>query len=186
VSVAWSSVGAHYDRSALAHVIPGGSSLRGALHRLWHPPPLNSAAPKGESLLDRYMPGQQRVLIVAKPDLATEILVRSGRSNQLPFSNPLEDSFVGTRELPALQQAVDDLEPGDRMLTQRGALHVLSVLQAQPSRNVLTDPVHVHEGFTPQQEWVLQKMAERFHLQVIHRDGLGYVVVSLAPRASGG
>jgi hypothetical protein len=186
VSVAWSSVGARYDRSALAHVIPGGSSLRGALHRLWHPPPLNPAAPRGEQLLDRYMPNQRRVLIVVKPDLATEILVRSGRSNQLPFSNPLEDSFVGTRELPALQQGVDDLEPGDRVLTQRGALHVLAVLQAQPSRDVLADPIRVAEGFTPQQEWVLQQMAERFRLQVIHQDRQGFVVVSLAPRASGG
>jgi hypothetical protein len=132
------------------------------------------------------MPGQRRVLIVVKPDLATEILVRSGRSNQLPFSNPLEDSFVGTRELPALQHGVDDLEPGDRVLTQRGALHVLAVLQAQPSRDVLADPIRVAEGFTPQQEWVLQQMAERFDLRVLHQDRQGFVVVSLAPRASGG
>ena len=50
------------------------------------------------------MPGERRVLIVVKPDLATEILMRSGRSNQLPFSDPLEDSFVGSRNLPALRQ----------------------------------------------------------------------------------
>ena len=186
VSVAWSSVGSRYDRSALAHVIPGGSSLSGALHRLWHPPPLNPASPKGEQLLDTYMPGQQRVVMVVKPDLATEILVRSGRSNELPFSNPLEDSFVGSREVPALQQAVDDLHPGDRMLTQPGALKVLATLRAQPSRDVLTDPVHVDESFTPQQEWVLQQMADRFHLRILDRDPQGFLVVSLAPRASGG
>jgi hypothetical protein len=186
VSVAWSSVGSRYDRSALAHVIPGGSSLSGALHRLWHPPPLNPAAPKGEQLLATYMPGQQRVVMVVKPDLATEILVRSGRSNELPFSNPLEDSFVGSRELPALQQAVDDLQPGERMLTQRGALKVLAALRAQPSRDVLTDPIHVAEGFTPQQEWVLQRMAERFRLRVIAHDPQGFLVVSFSPRASRG
>jgi hypothetical protein len=124
--------------------------------------------------------------MVVKPDLATEILVRSGRSNQLPFSNPLEDSFVGTRELPALERAVDDLQPGDRMLTQRGAREVLATLQAQPSRDVLTDPVHVREQFTPEQEWVLQRMAQRFHLRVIHRDPRGFVGVSRAPGSAPG
>ena len=100
VSVAWSSVGDRFERTALADAMPGGDSLTGSLHRLWHAPPLNPAAPTGERLLDDYMPGQRRVLILVKPDLATEILVRSERSNQLPFSNPLEDSFVGGRELP--------------------------------------------------------------------------------------
>jgi len=63
---------------------------------------------------------------------------------------------------------------------------VLAVLQAQPSRDVLADPIRVAEGFTPQQEWVLQQMAERFHLRVLYQDRQGFVVVSLAPRASGG
>ena len=45
VAVAWSSIGPRFPRTALAHAAPGGSSLRGALERLWHPPPLAPAPP---------------------------------------------------------------------------------------------------------------------------------------------
>ena len=73
---------------------------------------------------------------------------------------------------------MDELEPGDRVLTQRGGLTCSPCSRAQPSRDVLADPIRVAEGFTPQQEWVLQQMAERFHLRVIYRDRQGFVVVS--------
>src|SRR5207247_3214573 len=48
VSVAWSSIGDRFSRSALAHVLPGGESARTAFHRLWHPAPVASRAPRGE------------------------------------------------------------------------------------------------------------------------------------------
>jgi hypothetical protein len=186
VSVAWSSIGTRFERSALAHALPGGSSLSGAIHRLWHPPPLNLAAPEGEHLLDVYMPGQRRVLIVVKPDLATEILVRSARSNQLPFSDPLEDSFVGAHELPSLRRAVAGIEPGDRLLTQRDGLRMLAGRGVGSATAPLADRLTGSNSLTPQQNWVLQRIGKRFQPRVIQRDDAGFVVVSLAPRRAGG
>jgi hypothetical protein len=182
LSVAWSSIGDRFEQSALAYSFPGGESLHGALHGLWHPPPLDPRAPEGEHLLERYMPHERRVLMVVKPDLTTEILMRSGRSNQLPFSDPFEDSFVGSRNLPALRQSVAELQPGDRLLIEQGGLHVLALLRAQPSRDVLAEPIPVSDSLTSQQEWVLQRIGERFNLRVIHRDQQGFVVVTLVSR----
>ena len=53
---AWPAVGPHFIATALAHFYPGGG-LRAALHRLWHPPPIDPRAPEGIALLDRYVPG---------------------------------------------------------------------------------------------------------------------------------
>jgi hypothetical protein len=181
VSVAWSSVGERFSQSALAEAAPGGESLRGSLHRLWNPPPLDPQAPQGELLLQRYMPDERRVLILVSPDLATEILMRSGRANELPFSYPTEDNIVGSWLLPALGRAVDELKPGDRLLMQRSGLEVLAALKKQPSRDVLVDPV-VPKLLTQQQEWVLQRIRERFKLRVIHRDAQGFVVATLTRR----
>jgi hypothetical protein len=181
LSVAWSSIGDRFDQSALAHVIPGGESLRGALHRLWHPPPLDPRAPEGERLLDTYMPGQRRVTIVTSPDLATEIVIRSGRSNQLAFSDPLEDSFVGSRSLPALRRTVAELPPGERILLQDTGLKTFAALKRQPSRDVLVNPTP-GSALIPLQEWVLQRIGQRFDLRVIHRDKQGFVVAKLVSR----
>ena len=75
VAVAWSSIGPRLEHSALAHVVPGGASTRAALDRLWDFPPFKPTAPAGERLLERYMPGERQSLVLAEPDLATEILV---------------------------------------------------------------------------------------------------------------
>ena len=69
VAVGWGAIDARFPRSALAHAAPGGSSLRGALERLWHPPPLAPAAPAGEQALRRSMPGERESLVMVQPDL---------------------------------------------------------------------------------------------------------------------
>ena len=115
VSVAWSSIGPRVPRTALAHVVPGGESLGGALDRLWHPAPIEPRAPQGEALLNRYMPGDGRVPIIVTPDLETEILIRSGRANGLGLSYPTEDSFVTAAD-PAARAA-----GGGRAATRRSA-----------------------------------------------------------------
>ena len=66
-SVAWSSLDDRFPRSALAHAAPGGRSLRGALDRLWHLPPLDERSPQGEALVARWMPGTGPVLSVVQP-----------------------------------------------------------------------------------------------------------------------
>jgi hypothetical protein len=181
VSVAWSSVGSRFPRTALAHAVPGGEPLGEVLHRLWHPPPIVPSAPEGEALLNRYMPGEGRVPIIVTPDLETEILIRSDRANGLGLSYPPEDSFVPSQTLPHVRRAVEELRPGDRLLMQTVALKVLAAYRAQPSRDPLTDPVN-QKVLAPLQEWALKRIGQRFGIRVIHRDDQGFVVATLTPR----
>lgn len=182
LATAWSSIGARFPRTPLALAAPAGDSLSGAMDRLWNPPAIDSRAPQGELLLDRYMPGEHRVLILVSSDLGTEILMRSGRANELPFGDPVEDFFVSSPDPPTMRQAVAELEPGDRLLMQESGLQVLAALEREPSRDLLTDPVPVEESLTLQQQWILARIGERFRLRVIHRDEQGFVVVDLVPR----
>lgn len=180
-SVAWSSIGARFERSALGHVLPGGDSARLALHRLWHEPPLDPRAAQGVQLVTRFMPGSGGVLTVVAPDLEAEILLRADRTNALGLSYPTEDSFVADRFEPELRRAVARLRAGETLLTQTDGLRVLATLRAQPARNPFAQPV-IGSSLAPLQEWILQRIGERYDLRVIHRDSEGFVVARLAPR----
>ena len=180
-SVAWSSLDDRFERSALAHAAPGGNSLGGALDRLWHLPPLDERSPQGEALVARWMPGTGPVLSVVQPDLETEIMMRSDRVNRLPLSFAPEDSFISSRHVPELRETVAELDAGDRLLTQQVALDVLRTLDADPSRNPLDEPV-APAKLAPLQEWVLQRIDERFSLRILERAPGGLVVAALVPR----
>jgi hypothetical protein len=187
VAVAWSAIGTRFSDTPLAYAVPGGTSLSSGFHRLWHPPPINPRSPAGERLVDRYMPGERRILILASSNLgsaiATEILTRSGRANELPFGDPVEDSFASSPDPAAIASAVDAIQPGDRLLMPESGFSVLAELRRQPSRDAREDPVPVPapDSLTPQQESVLQHIGERFRLHVIAREE-GLVVASLKPR----
>jgi hypothetical protein len=184
-SVAWSSIGDRVPRTALAQVTPGGESLAGALDGLWDPPPLDARAPLGEALVERYMPGDAPVPIVASPDLETEVLLRSGRSHGLGLSYAREDSFITAETLPHVREAVDDLQPGDSLVMQTPALEVLAAYRAQPSRDPLLDPVNP-QLLVPLQEWALKRIGQRFRVRVVDRDAGEFVVARLAPRSARG
>lgn len=180
LAAAWGSIGTRFSDSALAHAYPGGGLGR-ALHRLWHPPPIDPRATAGQQLLDRYMPGQRRsiVLLPATTDLSIEILIRSGRSSTLPLGDPKADSFVPSVALPALRRAVDKLRSGDRLLLDRVALQRAVTLAAEPT----FDPSsHTSLSFNPLEDWVLQRIGERFTLRELVRGGAGFVVAQLAPK----
>jgi hypothetical protein len=181
VAVAWSSIGAKFDHSALAHVVPGGESARSALDRLWHFPPLDARAPEGERLLERYMPGERRTAVVVRPDLGIEILIRSGRANLLPIAYPWGDDFARAQRVPGLRDAVQELRPGERMLLDRGALATLAAAGRDPT-STLVRGLTPGAPVSPLQVFALQQIDERFRLRPIHRDGAGFVVVELVPR----
>ena len=199
VAVAWSSIGDRFRQSPLGEALPGGRSLTDDFDRLWHPAPVDPRAPEGERLLDRYMPGEDKVVIVVAPALGTEILMRSGRSNRLAFTDPEEDAKygpLGSDFLPALGRSIDALQPGDRLLLQRSGLEAFRALKTGPPRNVLVDPVGVGETpgvsvnaglapaaeqLIPLQQWALQRIGQDFDLEVIRRTPDGFVVARLAP-----
>ena len=188
VAVAWSSIGDRFPRSALGYAIPGGQSLRGATQRLWHLPALNSLTPEGERLLTRYMPGDGRALVVTTPDLAIEILFRSGRGNVLPLAAPWQDSFVPSQRLPGLRKAVDEIRAGDRMLLDEEARKEFLELQKHPSirplrRSLISGTLAPSASpLAPLQLWALKALGQRFDLRTVHDDGSGLIVVELVPR----
>ena len=51
------------------------------------------------------MPGEDASLLMVAPDLATEILLRSGRVDRLLLGDPWETSFVADDELPGAARA---------------------------------------------------------------------------------
>lgn len=180
LATAWSSIDDRLPRSALAHVLPGGRSAREAGERLWNLPPVDPRAPRGQELLARYMPGDQRVLTLLWPDLETEILIRSNLTSQLPLSFPPQDSFVSAEYLPELRRAVAKLQAGDRLLTDAAGLEAFVALRAQPSRDPLVAPVS--RRLAPLQQWTLQQIGRRFDLKRIYRDDQEFVVAVLTPR----
>jgi hypothetical protein len=185
VSVAWSSIGARLPRTPLAHAMPSGQTLPVALHRLWHPPPLDAAAVEGQRLLARDMPGERHSLVVTLPDLETEILIRSHRADRLLLGDPVETSFVAGPELPRLRAALARLRPGDRMLLDGAGRRALA-----EARRPVTEP---RPGESPSasliprslaglQLYALKRIQERFHTRVIERGAQGLSVVELAAR----
>ena len=61
-------------------------------------------SPAGERMLARHLPGEQRSVVLIQPNMITEVLMRSGRSNRLPLADPIEDGFAPRRRCPACAQ----------------------------------------------------------------------------------
>jgi hypothetical protein len=183
LAAAWAPISGRFSDSALAYVVPGGPPLSGALHRLWHPPALNPLAPVGQRLLARYMPQESRSLVftIGAPDLGTEILIRSRRGNRLPLGDPIEDSIVPVSRLAALRHAVGGLHPGERLLINQAAESYVRAFRAHR----ISDPLRAvdPEAGTALEQWVLERIAERFNLRTVKTGPAGFVVATLAPRA---
>jgi hypothetical protein len=189
VAVAWSSVGDRFPRSALAHAAPGGSSLQGALQRLWHMPPLSPSSPEGVALLKRYMPGEHRSLVLTQPDLATEIFLRSGRGDRLFLGDAVQTSFVAKARLGDLQGSLRGLRAGDRLLMDRQAQLTLAILRRRPTLDPLQNSYVA--GVLPRelstlQQWALKWMDQHFTLRVIHGGPQGLAVAELGPKPAAG
>jgi hypothetical protein len=175
VAVAWSNVGLRFSQSALAYVPPGGKSLRGALHRLWHPPPLAYGAADATHLLETYLPDEHESVVLTAPDLGVEALVRTDRVNAIPLSDPWEDSLVADLHESEVNDAIADLKPGRRMLIDRSSRAVLRGL-GEGSSSI------VPNGIAPLEVTALREISERFRLQPIARSPSGVEVVELRAR----
>jgi hypothetical protein len=181
VAVAWSSVDPRLQETALAQFTPGGDSGRKAVERLWHFPPVDARVLEGERLLDTYLPGESRTLVLVRPSLATETLIRSGRANRLWLASPVGDSWVMDARKPFVADAVADLKRGDRLLLDKGLLAALAEVRADP-RSTLLKQVPVGAATAPLQVFALRRIDERFRLRRIRADREGFVVVELVPR----
>lgn len=186
IAVAWSGVGSRFSESALALAPPGGKSLPDALTRLWDRPAIAPGAEEGQRLLERYMPGEHESVVLTSADLGVEVLIRTGRINRIPLSDPWEDSLVPSEHLPELERAVAELRAGDRILLDAPAAKVFKGYLRQPGRDPLVHPFSqatiVPSGIAILQEWVLNAIGERFRLQTVARGGEGMRFDRLVPR----
>jgi hypothetical protein len=175
---AWPSIDTHFSRTALAHAYPGGG-LRTALHRLWHPPPIDPRSTEGIRLLDRYMPARRAlILLPTVPDLGTEILIRSRRSNLLPIGDPKADGLVPSVWVPRVGAALARIRAGRRLLIDQEALKVIVDLR-NPSVDLLGAPI---DGGGVETEWILRALDRRFEIRPIYRAADGLTVATLVAR----
>ena len=182
LAAAWPHAGNGFSESALAHAAPGGDSLPDALTRLWENPVLRPGAPEGVRLLDEEMPGESASLIVTDADLGVEILARAERSSELPFGDPWEDSLVPDQHYEALGASVDGLEPGRLMLIDEPALEIFESYLRDPDPEPPVAESIVPTGISALQQWVLQRIGERFELRTVASGESGLSVVELTPR----
>lgn len=90
----WPSIELKAKSTALALAAPGGESPREAIERLSHNPVLDARAPTGAVLLAGYLSPGAPALVLAEPELTTEILMRADRRNLLPVSHLPEDALI--------------------------------------------------------------------------------------------
>jgi hypothetical protein len=174
LAAAWPAAGDRLSRSALAHARPGGG-LVSALHRLWHPPPIDPRAPEGERLVNRYLQGPRAlILLPPAPDLAIEIAMRLQRASPLFIGDPSQDMFVPSVWRPRIRAEIARLRPGGRALVDATALHDVRLLRHHGADYVLHHPL---TGRSEQLDWILHGLDRRFRLTPIHATRRGFVVV---------
>ena len=176
----WSTVGDRYPSTALAHLVPGGSSFAEDAERLWDLPPLAPGTAEAERLLDRYFP-EDEALVLVEPDVGTEALLRSGRANLLPISYPWQDEVDPDTALPPVEEAIAALRPGTLALLQRPPGP-----GAEPTVQQLFGNVPPGERLGPLAQEALDLIQQRFELETVAEGGDGlYVVRLVEPSARG-
>lgn len=183
VSTVWPDARERSTDTALAYALPGGRSLADGLERLGDMPPLTGGADEGERLLRKYMPGESESAVATRYDLDLNILIRADRANRLGIADANEASWVPGPHVPVMEEAVDSLASGDRMLVDQGALRQFSLLQQDPE--ALPDEFTTDDGQTVIQLMALARIGRRFDLKTVARGSDGLEVVELVPRGSG-
>jgi hypothetical protein len=180
LAAAWPTISANFSRSALAHAFPGGG-LRAALQRLEHPPAIDPRAPVGEALLARYAPARRALVLLPQwPDLGTEILMRSDRSNLLFIGDPKADGFIDSSEWTGrIARQLASIRAGQRLITDATGLKVVRELRGRPDLYAITPGLG---SLNPQLDWILHQLDRRFALTPIDRDRSGLIVAQLVAR----
>ena len=163
-------------RTALAQLAPGGRSPGESLERLWDSPPMDPRAPAGARLVRAHLPRSERALVIAEPDLAQEVLLRTGRANALPIAFPWQDDLLA-RSLEDVGQAAARLRPGTLMLFQPDAERRLS---KRPAVGVIG--VIGGNRLSLVQLHALRTIRARFELAPVARGPEGLEIVRLVPK----
>lgn len=104
-----------WKETALGIALDGGS-LRSRFQQLVDDPALDPRAPAVVALLDESLPDGEPVAVLTEPELTTELLLRAGRRNLLPISNPAEDSLIAS-SAGRVRAAAERVPSGTLLLT---------------------------------------------------------------------
>ena len=181
VTVAWPSLGHRLGQTSLAYALPGGKSLHAGLARLKHLRVIDlAAAEAGTRLLDRYIPGERRTIVLVQPPHDLEILLQSGRANALPIANAPGESYVPEVTTPLVAKSVAGLRPGRRMLVSSDQLLAAAFAAKNPR---YLEIFHTTPGGHAEliQIRALMDIERRFRLRPVHTVGK-LSVVELTPR----
>jgi len=102
------NVSSRFPDSALAAVlspVTGSPSLTDRISTLRSNPVVSPRAQTIESLVQRYVPADQPLLILAEPSLLTESLIRLDRINTIPLSAPDQDALLPNRRKSLIDQS---------------------------------------------------------------------------------
>lgn len=113
------------------------------------------------------MPGESESAVATRYDLDLNILIRADRANRLGIADANEASWVPGPHVPVMEEAVDSLASGDRMLVDQGALRQFSLLQQDPE--ALPDEFTTDDGQTVIQLMALARIGRRFDLKTVAR-----------------
>jgi hypothetical protein len=131
-------------------------------------------------LVEAYLPGTRvLVLLPTALDLAIEILMRAHRASALFIGDPSGDAFIPQVWMPKVQDQIDRLRPGTRILTSEDALRIVAALRPHTAADAFAHPV---AGGATQLQWALHQIDRRFELRPIARGPHGFVVVELTTR----
>ena len=171
----WSAAEHRFPRTALAHMLPGGATLRDDARLMWSSPPIDPRAAPAADLIERYFPNDE-ALVLLEPDLGLEALLRSGRTNLLPTSYPWQDEVNLDHSLPPVEDAVAKLDPGTRVLIDDVPTsgRAPAVFGASPDVGRLGSL----------ESAALQRIRERFDLETVARGPGGLRVAELVPRSA--
>jgi hypothetical protein len=167
------SVAAKWRETALVLAVPHqGGSLSLAFEHLAENPALDPRAPAAAALLDRLPPGQAATVLI-EPELTTEVLMRAGRANLLPISNPTEDDLIQSSG-DRVRAAAEALPTGTLLLTQ-----------PRPRQPGELGPVGLPREFNELQNAALAVLHRRFAFRLLQRTPSGIELVRLVLRKRG-
>lgn len=169
----WEDLTDRADRSPLVKALPRiGGSISEDLSRTWENPPLDPRAAAAERLLDAHWAGESRALVLLHPELGPEALIRSGRANLLPIDYLLQAEQAREETADRLVPALENLEAGTLMLTERFYL----------TPGARRDYIVEDSEALPLEKLVLRRIRQRFRLEPLASAPPDLVVVRLTPR----
>jgi hypothetical protein len=168
---AWPSLEEQWGDTAAGIVLSGGSP-RERFELLSHNPVFDPRAPAAAALLDEWLPPGAPAAVLTEPELTDEILLRAGRRNLLPISDPTEDALIAS-SADRVRAAAESIPAGTLLLTSPA-----------PNPPGQISPTGQYRDFNALQQLALSTLQRRFAFEPVAQTPEGLELVRLEPRSA--